>query len=226
MKPRSNKARLHSRRRLQCRSRSKRSQCAVVFTFCSLLVASTSAFFIAKHAEAEPAAARQYPTEHDGQHDFDFQIGKWKSHVSRLLHPLTGSTTWTQYNGISVTHKVWNGHANLVELEADGPAGHLEVLSLRLYNPRTRQWSLNYAHGDDDNLDPPLFGGFKDGSGEVFGQDKTSDGRVISVRHTWSEITANSCRFEQAFSLDGGKTWEVNFIENFTRVQIEAGAAK
>lgn len=226
MKPRSPKASLHLRARLQCRPRSKRSQCAVVLAFCGLLVASTSAFFIARHAAAEPSAARQYPTEHDGQHDFDFQIGRWKSHVSRLLHPLTGSTTWTQYDGISVTHTVWNGHANLVELEADGPAGHLEVLSLRLYNPLTHQWSLNYAHGGDDNLDPPLFGGFKDGSGEFFGQDKTPDGRIISVRHTWSEITANSCRFEQAFSLDGGKTWEVNFIENFTRVQIEAAEPK
>jgi hypothetical protein len=84
-------------------------------------------------------------TERDGQHDFDFEIGTWKTHLSRLVHPLTGSTTWVDYDGTTVVRKVWNGRANLVELEADGPGGHFEGLSLRLYNPASRQWSLNFA---------------------------------------------------------------------------------
>ena len=61
----------------------------------------------------------------DGQHDFDFEIGTWKTHLRRLLNPLTGSTTWVEYEGTTVVRKVWNGRANLVELAVDGPAGHI-----------------------------------------------------------------------------------------------------
>src|SRR6202789_3330793 len=64
----------------------------------------------------------------DGQHDFDFEIGAWKTHLKRLVHPLTGSTTWVEYEGTSVVSKVWDGRANLVELEVDGPGGHIEAL--------------------------------------------------------------------------------------------------
>ncbi|MGB9336077.1 MAG: hypothetical protein WCB14_13800, partial [Candidatus Acidiferrales bacterium] len=90
--------------------------------------------------------AQQAPAQRDGQHDFDFEIGTWKTHLSRLVHPLSGSTTWATYEGISVVRKIWDGRANLVELEADGAAGHIEGLSLRLYNPESHQWSLNYAN--------------------------------------------------------------------------------
>src|SRR5690242_12991267 len=89
------------------------------------------------------SAASGPHTSRDGQHDFDFEIGTWKTHVSRLLHPLSGSGEWAQYDGTTVVRKVWNGRANLVELEADGSAGHLELASFRLYNPEAHQWSLN-----------------------------------------------------------------------------------
>src|SRR5690348_1064502 len=96
-------------------------------------------------SHAQTTAKPQPRTLRDGQHDFDFDIGVWKTHVVRLQHPLTGSTDWAEYDGTTVVSKVWNGRANLAELEADGAAGHLEVLSLRLYNPESHQWSLNTA---------------------------------------------------------------------------------
>ena len=166
----------------------------------------------ASNASAQEAAAGR-----DGQHDFDFEIGTWKTHLSRLLHPLTGSTTWVEYEGTTVVRKVWNGRANLVELVADGPAGHLEALSLRLYNPQSRQWSLNFANGNGGTMAPPTIGEFKNGRGEFFAQE-TLNGRAILVRFVISDITPDSCRFEQAFSDDGGKTWEVNWIATDTRV--------
>src|SRR6185295_19979033 len=76
--------------------------------------------------------------QRDGQHDFDFEIGTWKTHLRRLVRPLTGSTTLVEYEGTTVVRKVWNGRANLVELKANGPAGSFEGLSLRLYNPQSR----------------------------------------------------------------------------------------
>src|SRR5262245_38838196 len=143
----------------------------------------------------------------DEQHDFDFNIGTWKTHVSRLMHPLTGSTTWTEYDGISVVREVWNGCANLLELEVDGVKGHIEGLGLRLYNPDSHQWSLNWANSQDGTMTKPMTGGFKDGRGEFFDQEEFN-GRAILVRNCFVDITPDSSRFEQAFSNDGGRTWE------------------
>ncbi len=157
-------------------------------------------------------------TQTDGRHDFDFEIGTWKTHLRRLLKPLTGSTTWVEYKGVTVVRKVWNGRANLVELVADGPAGHFEGLSLRLYNPESRQWSLNFANINGGVMTQPTIGEFKNGRGEFFSQE-TLNGRAIFIRFVISDITPNSCRFEQAFSDDGGKTWEVNWIATDTRVK-------
>jgi hypothetical protein len=163
-------------------------------------------------------------TERDGQHDFDFEIGTWKTHLRRLVHPLTGSTTWIEYEGTTVVRKIWNGRANLVELEADGPGGHFEGLNLRLYNPESHQWSLNFANSNSGTLSQPTIGEFKNGRGEFFDQE-TVNGRAIFVRFVISDITSDSCRFEQAFSEDGGKTWEVNWIATDTRVKDESDEA-
>jgi hypothetical protein len=114
--------------------------------------------------------------------------------------------------------KVWNGRANLVELVADGPAGHFEGLSLRLYNPQSRQWSLNFASASGGALGQPTIGGFKNGRGEFYDQE-TYDGRAILVRFVIFDIASDSCRFEQSFSDDGGKTWEVNWKAVDTRVK-------
>jgi hypothetical protein len=148
------------------------------------------------------------------EHDFDFHIGTWKTHVRRRLRPLTGSSTWVELNGTTTVRKVWGGRANLVELDA----GSLQVLSLRLYNPQSRQWSLNVASAAGGTLSPPCVGQFKDGRGEFYSQETIND-RVILVRFVISDITPDSCRFEQAFSDDGGKTWEVNWIATDTRVK-------
>ena len=162
------------------------------------------------------------PAAHDGQHDFDFEIGTWKTHLSRLQHPLTGSKTWVEYEGTTVVRRVANGRANLVELVADGPAGHFEGVSLRLYNPESRQWSLNFSSIRTGTLSPPTIGEFRNGRGEFYNQE-TLDGRAILVRFVISDITPDSCRFEQAFSDDGGRTWEVNWIATDTRVKGEPG---
>jgi hypothetical protein len=157
-------------------------------------------------------------TQRDGQLDFDFEIGTWKTHLSRLQHPLSGSHNWIEYEGTSVVRKIWDGRANMVELEVDGPTGHVEGLSLRLYNPDSHQWSLNFANVNGGTLGIPTVGEFKNGHGEFYDQEPFN-GRIILVRNVWSDMTANSCRFEQAFSDDGGKTWETNWIAVDTRVK-------
>lgn len=163
---------------------------------------------------AQPAAPR------DGQHDFDFEIGTWKTHVSRLVQPLSGSKTWVEYEGTSVVQKLWDGRANLVILDVKGPKGRIEGVSLRLYNPESRQWSLNFASSAAGTLSEPTIGQFNNGRGEFYSQE-TFNGRTILTRFVISDITPTSCRFEQAFSDDGGKTWEVNWIATYTRIADE-----
>jgi len=190
----------------------------------TLILLSNSISASAQTNAGTVKARPQIVERRDGQHDFDFEIGSWKTHVSRLLHPLTGSTTWVEYDGTTVVRKVWNGRANLVELVADSSAGHFEALSLRLYNPQSHQWSLNFANSKGGSLSQPTIGEFKNGRGEFFDQE-TLDGRAILVRFVISDITPNSCRFEQAFSDDGGKTWEINWVATDTRVNEESDKA-
>jgi hypothetical protein len=167
--------------------------------------------------QPSPDNSRNAAAERGGQHDFDFEIGKWKTHLERLVHPLTGSTTWVNCEGTTDVHKVWGGKGNILELEVDCPGTHLEALSLRLYNPQSRQWSLNFSNSNDGTLSQPTIGQFKNGKGEFFDQEPLN-GKAIFVRFVISEITRDSCRFEQSFSEDGGKTWEVNWIAVDTRI--------
>ena len=156
--------------------------------------------------------------QRDGQHDFDFEIGTWKTSLRRLQRPLSGSTNWLEYEGTTVVRKVLDGRANLVELKVNGPAGRFEGLSLRLYDPQSRQWSLNFANISDGKLTTPSIGEFKNGRGEFYNQD-TYKGRAIFVRFVITKITDDQYRFEQSFSDDGGRTWELNWVAIDTRVK-------
>jgi hypothetical protein len=160
-----------------------------------------------------PATA---PPVRDGQHDFDFSVGTWRTHITRLQKPLSGSTTWIKMEGTKTERKIWNGRAHLEEIEADGPTGHMEGLTLFLYNPKAHQWSQTFASSRDGTLGSAVIGAFKNGRGEFYGQDTFND-KAILVRAIWSDITQDAHKFEQAFSEDGGKTWETNFIALLTR---------
>jgi hypothetical protein len=188
-------------------------------TLCALACLLPSVPAVAQTAPAIAAAppALQAATPRDGQHDFDFEIGTWRVHLKRLMHPLSGSTTWVEFDGTVAARKVWDGRANFDEFAADSPSGHVEGLTLRLYNPQARQWSLYWANPKDGAFSgPPQVGEFKNGVGEFYCQD-TFNGRMILIRYVWSGITPNSAHFEQSFSDDGGKTWEVNWITDQTR---------
>jgi BNR/Asp-box repeat len=192
-----------------------------------LLLCCMTVLFQPLHGAAQQnsgASTTSQQPDRDGQHDFDFEIGTWKTHLklsSHLGHPFTGPNTWSEYEGTSVVRKIWSGRANMVELKVDGPTGHVEGLNLRLYNPQSHQWSLNFANSRVGTVGVPTVGGFKNGRGEFYDQE-TINGRVLLVRNVWSDITPDSCHFEQAFSDDGGKTWETNWVATDTRVRDES----
>jgi hypothetical protein len=158
-------------------------------------------------------------TARPGEHEFDFAPGTWKEHSTRLLHPLTGSTTWEKMEGMSVVHQLWNGRGNLTELESDGPDGHLELLALRLYNPEAHQWNLTFATSKVGVLGMPQnIGEFKNGIGQFYDQESYK-GKAIWVRFTITPISKDAYRSEQAFSDDAGKTWETNWINSYERAK-------
>jgi hypothetical protein len=154
----------------------------------------------------------------DPQRDFDFFIGKWKSHNRRLKERLKGSDSWEEFDGTVVARHIWGGRANIDEYEADAPFGHVQGMTLRLFDPNAKQWSLYWSNSKNGTLEKPMIGEFKDGTGDFYDQEMF-EGRSIFARFRWSNITKNSCRWEQAFSADGGNTWETNWIVDFERME-------
>jgi len=167
-----------------------------------------------------PADAADAPggMQRDGGHDFDFDIGVWKTQIKRTLHPLSGSADAIELSGTVTVRKVWGGRAQLEEIEADGPKGHWEGMTLFLYNPAAHQWSMSFVNSKIATLNSPLIGSFKDGRGELFSGD-TLDGRAILVRGVWSDIKPDSHQYEESYSDDGGKTWAQAFLAHLTRVK-------
>jgi hypothetical protein len=161
-------------------------------------------------------AAKAASTERDGSHDFDFGAGLWKTHLKRRLHALSGSNEFIELNGTVNTRAVWGGRAHLEQIEADGPNGHWQGLSLFLYNPTSHQWSQTFVNSKAGTVDAGLVGSFKNGRGELFESD-TLDGRAIFVRGVWSDITPTTHRYQESYSADGGKTWEVELTADKTK---------
>ncbi len=192
----------------------------IIDTICMVVFFAQAASLSAQQTNAG-ANQNAAPAYRDGQHDFDFEIGSWKIHLKRRLNPLTGSDQWVEFDGTSVTRKIWDGRSQIEEFETDGAAGHIEGLTLRLYNPQSHQWSLCWANAKDGTVVAPQIGEFRNGVGEFYGTD-TFNGKFILIRFIWSNTTTNTPHFEQSFSVDGGKTWEVNWITDQTRVSDQA----
>jgi hypothetical protein len=157
-------------------------------------------------------------TMRDPQRDFDFEFGRWNVQIRALVDPLSRSSRWIEYRGTHVVQKVWDGRANLGVLEIDGPKGHVEGMQLRLYNPRTRRWSMTFASSRNGTLGEPAIGGFTDGRG-VFFDKEPMDGQNVLVRSVTADITPNTYRDEISVSKDGGKTWKVYWIADYSRIR-------
>lgn len=187
---------------------------------CGLALAVSAGWPLHAAAPRQDPAGAASPRQAvlDGQHDFDWEFGTWNTRLRRLGAPLSGSRQWLEYEGTSIVRPLLDGRANIVELAVEGPAGRIEGASLRLYDPQARQWSLHYASLRSGSLTAPVHGGFQDGRGEFHGLEEL-DGRVVLVRFVMTGIGTDTVRFEQAYSDDGGRNWEVNWIATDTRVR-------
>lgn len=155
-----------------------------------------------------------------GVHDFDFLFGRWRVHHRRLSKRLRHSEDWQEFQGTLVSRPVLAGSGNVDDNLINQPGTSYRALAIRAFDEKTGQWSIWWLDGRTPSawLAPPVRGAFKDGVGRFYAED-TLDGRAILVRYVWSEITSKSCRWEQAFSADHGRTWELNWIMNLSRME-------
>lgn len=189
--------------------------------FHSLAVAIGAALIAlpASTRAANPQSAAQHAAIHDGQHDFDYLLGSWKIHLRRRLNPLTGSNRWVEFDGTVVCRKIWAGRGELEQFDVDNPEKHIVIhgLTIRLYDRDSGQWHIYWSNADKGTIDwPPMEGHFTAGRGEFYDQED-HDGKLVLVRFIWTRTNTQSPHFEQSFSGDWGKTWEVNWITDQTK---------
>jgi len=152
----------------------------------------------------------------DHAHDWDWLVGRWNVRHRRLKARLAGSREWEEFTGSSIVWLTMAGLGTVDDNVIDLPGGAYRAVGIRSFDVKTALWSIWWLDGRNPTIDPPVRGGFKDGIG-LFTGDDTFNGRPIVVRFRWTAITPTSAHWEQAFSPDGGKTWETNWVMEFTR---------
>jgi hypothetical protein len=155
-----------------------------------------------------------------GLHDFDFLVGEWRVHSRKLKERLVGSQDWEEFDGTLRSMKLMEGFANVDDTVFNMLEGDYRGVAPRAYDPKTGEWAIWWidARNPHGALDPPVKGRFKNGVGIFYAED-TLRGKPIKVRFTWSHITATTARWEQAFSADGGKTWETNWTQKLEKIR-------
>ncbi len=184
----------------------------------ALLAASLGSIAPARSSQDNPKPATA--PNLSGLHDFDSRAGHWRSHHRRLKERLAGSHEWVEFDGTQTLWLLMDGYANVDENDFKVPGGGVyRGVTLRAYDAKTGQWAIWWLDGRNPfgELDPPVKGCFVKGVGTFYADDKLR-GKPIRVRFVWSGMTANSAHWEQAFSPDGGKTWETNWITDFRRI--------
>jgi hypothetical protein len=180
-----------------------------------MILAST--ILLAASLLAGSAAPAAITTDH--AHDFDFLVGKWRVHHWRLKDRLAGSHDWVEFEGSCDMQMTMAGQGTFDDNVIGLPSGLYRAVGIRGYDPKTQTWAIWWLDARDPHtMEPPVIGNFRDGVGIFEGGDTFRD-KPIKVRFTWSKITANSAHWEQAFSPDGGNTWETNWRMDLTRVE-------
>ena len=158
------------------------------------------------------------PVRTGHEHDWDWLVGSWTVRHRRLKARLAGSTEWEEFDGTSVLWLTMGGLGTVDDNVLELPGGTYRAVGIRAFDPDADRWSIWWLDARTPTIEPPVRGGFEDGVGTFVGDD-TLNGRPITVRFQWSQITPMSAHWEQAFSPDGGETWEINWIMEFTRAE-------
>lgn len=180
----------------------------------SLLLIGACAAVHAQDPSRTPAPERSTEAR-DGRHDFDFLFGRWKVRNRRLVARLQGSTEWQEFEATSEARGLPTGMANEDVFRSEHMPGFVGM-SFRFFDPRSKTWAIHWVDNQVGVLEPPVIGSFSGDVG-VFKGPEVFRGRPITVRFIWSGVTTARPRWEQAFSPDGGQSWETNWVMEFTR---------
>ena len=173
----------------------------------------------------KPAQAQTAPAvtaANDGAHAFDFLIGDWHIVNRKRLVLLKNEDRWETFEAESHARPLPHGIGNVDDFTSPTWRPGYIGMTIRIYSPQTKRWSLFWLNNRTGGLDangqfePPVVGRFVGNEG-VFEGDDTYDGRPIRVRYLWRRIDADHAHWEQAFSPDGGRTWEVNWTMESSR---------
>ncbi len=150
------------------------------------------------------------------ERDFDFWMGKWTVRNRRLRERLADCKDWDVFDATSEVWPLPDVLGNQDEFRTDY-AGGFVGMSFRFFDPETRQWAIYWADSRrPGRIDPPVIGSFEGDIGSFYSEEEW-DGTPIICRFIWSGVTTATPRWEQAFSVDGGESWETNWIMDFTR---------
>lgn len=160
------------------------------------------------------------PPNLSGLHDFDFIAGEWKTHHRRLKERLAGSHDWVDFDGTQSAHLILGGYGNVDDNTLDIPGAPYRGYTIRAYDPKTGEWRIWWLDGryPDGAMDPPMKGSFANGIGTFYADD-TFKGKPVKVRFIWHNLSPTRSHWEQAFSPDGGKSWETNWTTDFEKVR-------
>ena len=188
-------------------------------TRCILAAGLLAASVVLARASADSPPPAPSAPDLSGLHDFDFLVGDWRVHHFRLKERLADSREWVEFEGTCALRPTMGGWGNVDDNVLDIPGGSYRAMGIRAYDAKSGQWAIWWVDGRNPfgDLDPPVKGRFQDGVGAFYADD-TLRGKPIRVRYLWSGITPTSAHWEQAFSSDGGKTWEINWRMDLTRV--------
>jgi hypothetical protein len=164
----------------------------------------------------ERESLRTRVMESAGERDFDFLVGSWEVANRRLRKRHVGSAEWDEFPGRATMRPILKGLGNVDEISF--PTKGWSGMTLRLFNPEAGVWSIYWVNSRDGVMQPPVVGAFRNGIGEFFGDD-VDEGRPIRVRYRWLPKSRDVARWEQAFSLDGGRSWETNWVMDLLRVR-------
>ena len=153
----------------------------------------------------------------DGSRDFDFLFGSWRVHNRRLVERLKGSTEWEEFPSACHARPILGGLGNMDEFILERASGRVVAITVRLYDPVSGEWSIYWAASPGrGRFDLPMVGRFDGPRGEFYSQEAFEDRHIFS-RFIWTVEGADACRWEQAYSTDGGRSWETNWTMAFTR---------
>lgn len=155
---------------------------------------------------------------HDGRDDFDFYMGSWRVTSRRLRERLANCTEWEEFEGECTARKILNGLGNMDEVTFHRESGTFHGMTVRLFNAATQEWSIYWAASNVAIMGDPMIGSFKNGVG-TFYDHEPHNGKHIFSRFLWTVISEDECRWEQAFSEDGGQTWETNWTMHNNRLK-------